>query len=108
MNTAHRATRMRHDPLMKLVVRRCSESGEALASQSTISRLENAPCKTEAAQSAKCVPCWFFVWSYVGSSETSTRLTIKRSIMRRFPVVTQDPVTLMAIGVRSRSIAVTR
>src|ERR1700674_1198696 len=38
------------DPLMKLAVGRCPESGEALASQSTISRLENAPRKTEAAR----------------------------------------------------------
>src|ERR1700732_334099 len=42
--------RLRHDPLMKLAVGRCPESCEALASQSTISRLENAPRKTEAAQ----------------------------------------------------------
>src|SRR6516162_8729936 len=41
--------RLRHDPLLKLAVGRCPESGEALASQSTISRLENAPRKTEAA-----------------------------------------------------------
>ena len=33
---------------MKLVVGRCPESGAALASQSTISRLENAPRKIEA------------------------------------------------------------
>ncbi len=42
--------RLRHDPLMKLAVGRCPESGEALASQSTISRLENAPRKIEAAR----------------------------------------------------------
>jgi hypothetical protein len=42
--------RLRHDPLMKLAVGRCPESGAALASQSTISRLENAPRKTEAAR----------------------------------------------------------
>jgi hypothetical protein len=42
--------RLRHDPLMKLAVGRCPESGAALASQSTISRLENAPSKTEAAR----------------------------------------------------------
>jgi len=41
--------RLRHDPLMKLAVGRCPESGEALALQSTISRLDNAPRKTEAA-----------------------------------------------------------
>jgi Transposase DDE domain group 1 len=40
--------RLRHDPLMKLTVGRCPESGVALASQPTISRLENAPSKTEA------------------------------------------------------------
>jgi hypothetical protein len=42
--------RLRHDPLMKLAVGRCPESGQPLASQSTISRLENAPSKTEAAR----------------------------------------------------------
>jgi hypothetical protein len=42
--------RLRHDPLLKLAVGRCPESGEPLASQSTISRLENAPTKTEAAR----------------------------------------------------------
>src|SRR5262249_36039752 len=41
--------RLRHDPLMKVAVGRCPESGAALASQSTISRLEDAPSKTEAA-----------------------------------------------------------
>jgi hypothetical protein len=40
--------RLRHDPLMKVAVGRCPESGAPLASQSTISRLENAPSKTEA------------------------------------------------------------
>src|ERR1700685_627887 len=33
--------RLRHDPLMKVAVGRCPNSGAALASQSTISRLEN-------------------------------------------------------------------
>src|ERR1700726_1516989 len=42
--------RLRHDPLMKITVGRCPQSGAALASQSTISRLENAPSKTEAAR----------------------------------------------------------
>jgi hypothetical protein len=42
--------RLRHDPLMKVAVGRCAESGAPLASQSTISRLENAPSKTEAAR----------------------------------------------------------
>jgi hypothetical protein len=44
--------RLRHDPLMKLAVGRCPESGQPLASQSTISRLENAPSKAEAARLA--------------------------------------------------------
>jgi hypothetical protein len=42
--------RLRHDPLMKLAVGRCPDSGAPLASQSTISRLENAPSRTEAAR----------------------------------------------------------
>jgi hypothetical protein len=35
--------RLRHDPLMKIAVGRCPTTGSPLASQSTISRLENAP-----------------------------------------------------------------
>jgi hypothetical protein len=42
--------RLRHDPLMKIAVGRCPQSRAALASQSTISRLENAPRETEAAR----------------------------------------------------------
>src|SRR5436190_19591459 len=42
--------RLRHDPLMKLAVGRCPDSGAALASQSTISRLENAPSRTQTAR----------------------------------------------------------
>ena len=42
--------RLRHDPLMKIAVDRCPETGAPLASQSTISRLENAPSRTEAAR----------------------------------------------------------
>jgi hypothetical protein len=42
--------RLRHDPLMKVAVGRCPTSSAPLASQSTISRLENAPSKTEAAR----------------------------------------------------------
>src|SRR6202048_4486435 len=44
--------RLRHDPLMTVAVGRCPETGAPLASQSTISRLENAPSKTEAARLA--------------------------------------------------------
>jgi Transposase DDE domain group 1 len=42
--------RLRHDPLMKVAVGRCPQTGAPLASQSTISRLENEPSKTEAAR----------------------------------------------------------
>lgn len=42
--------RLRHDPLLKLAVGRCPETGAPLASQSTISRLENAPSMIEAAR----------------------------------------------------------
>jgi hypothetical protein len=34
---------LRHDPVMKITVGHCPASGEPLASQSTISKLENAP-----------------------------------------------------------------
>src|SRR5215472_10582500 len=44
--------RLRHDPLMKLAVGRCPETSEPLASQPTISRLENSPGKTDAARAA--------------------------------------------------------
>jgi hypothetical protein len=39
---------LRHDPLMKLAVGRCPEIGDPLASQPTISRMENSPSKTDA------------------------------------------------------------
>jgi hypothetical protein len=42
--------RLRHDPLMKIAVGRHPQTGAPLASQSTISRLENAPSRTEAAR----------------------------------------------------------
>jgi hypothetical protein len=47
---ANDLNQLRYDPLMKIAVGRCPESGEPLASQSTISRLENAPRKVEAAR----------------------------------------------------------
>lgn len=40
--------RLRHDPLLKLAVGRAPETGGTLASQSTYSRLENAPSEAEA------------------------------------------------------------
>jgi Transposase DDE domain group 1 len=47
---ANDLNRLRCDPLMKVAVGRCPQSGAPLASQSTISRLENAPSRTEAAR----------------------------------------------------------
>ena len=43
---------LRHDPALKMAVGRCPETGAALASQSTISRFENAPTKTDAVRLA--------------------------------------------------------
>jgi hypothetical protein len=42
--------RLRHDPLLKLAVGRCPESGADLCSQSTMSRLENMPSRRQAAE----------------------------------------------------------
>ena len=44
--------RLRDDPMLKIAIGRCPESGDPLPSQSTISRLENAPKKTDAARLA--------------------------------------------------------
>ena len=46
---------LRHDPAIKMAVGRCPESGAALASQSTISRFENAPTKKDAVKLARVV-----------------------------------------------------
>jgi hypothetical protein len=54
--------RLRHDPLLKIAVGRCPESGSPLASQSTISRLENAPRKVEAARLAGALVDHFCAW----------------------------------------------
>ena len=43
---------LRHDPALKMAVGRRPETGAALASQSTISRFENAPTKKDAAKLA--------------------------------------------------------
>lgn len=43
---------LRHDPAMKIAIGRAPETGVALASQSTISRFENAPTKKDAAKLA--------------------------------------------------------
>jgi hypothetical protein len=52
---ANHLDRLRYDPLMKLAVGRCRKSGESLASQPTISRLENSSSKTKAAR-----PAWLW------------------------------------------------
>ncbi len=44
--------RLRTDPALKMALGRCPETGRPLASQSTISRFENAPSKTDAARLA--------------------------------------------------------
>src|SRR5260370_30315159 len=44
--------RLRHDPLMKLTVGRCPETGAPLASQSTVSRLNDSPLRTSFRQAA--------------------------------------------------------
>jgi len=46
---------LRHDPALKMAVGRCPETGAPLASQSTISRFENAPNKKDAARLAKAL-----------------------------------------------------
>ena len=46
---------LRDDPALKMAVGRCPETGAPLASQSTISRFENAPTKTDAARLARAL-----------------------------------------------------
>ena len=43
-------TTLRHDPVFKMALGRAPESGEPLCSQPTMSRLENAPSRTEIAR----------------------------------------------------------
>lgn len=43
---------LRHDPALKMAVGRCPQTGADLASQSTISRFENAPTKKDAVRLA--------------------------------------------------------
>jgi hypothetical protein len=79
---ANDLSRLRHDPLMKITVSRCPQSGAALASQLTISRLENAPSKTEAARLCAALVDQFGTTvkqSLVGSrSSTSTTRSVRR------------------------------
>ncbi len=46
---------LRSDPAMKMAVGRCPETGANLASQSTISRFENAPTKKDAVRLARAL-----------------------------------------------------
>ena len=41
---------LRHDPALKMAVGRCPETGAPLASQSTVTRFENAPSRWDAAR----------------------------------------------------------
>jgi hypothetical protein len=59
--------RLQHDPLMKVAVGRCPQSGAPLASQSTISRLENAPRKTEAVHATSDL------WRFAGNDRSVER-----------------------------------
>ncbi len=47
---ANDCTTLRHDPVFKMAVGHAPESGDALCSQPTLSRLENAPSKIEIAR----------------------------------------------------------
>jgi DDE family transposase len=47
---ANDCDKLRHDPVFKMAVGRAPESGEALCSQPTLSRLENAPSRIEIAR----------------------------------------------------------
>ena len=72
--------RLRHDPLMKVAVGRCPKTGAPLASQSTISRLENAPSKTEAARPTAALVDQAGTTVKPGRQESSTSTT--RSVRR--------------------------
>ena len=61
--------RLRHDPAMKVAVGRCPETGEPLASQSTISRMENSASKTDAARLAVAMVDQFCATVTPGSIE---------------------------------------
>jgi DDE family transposase len=62
--------RLRHDPLLKVAVGRCPQTGAPLASQSTISRLENAPSRTEAARLSAALLDQFGATVKPGKQET--------------------------------------
>ena len=61
--------RLRHDPLLKLSVGRPPETGAPLASQSTISRLENAPSRTQAARLTAALVDQFAAFVTPGTQE---------------------------------------
>jgi hypothetical protein len=82
--------RLRHDPLMKPAVGRCPQSGAALASQSTISRLENTPHKTEAARLCAALIDQFGTTVGPGSRRSSTS-TILRGAWRSATCILERP-----------------
>jgi hypothetical protein len=61
--------RLRHDPAMKVAVGRCPETGDPLASQSTITRMENSASKTDAARLAVAMVDQFCATVTPGSIE---------------------------------------
>jgi hypothetical protein len=52
---ANDCTTLRRDPVFKMAVGHVPESGEPLCSQPTMSRLENAPGRTEIARMMGCI-----------------------------------------------------
>lgn len=83
--------RLRHDPLLKVGVGRCPQSGAPLASQSTISRLENAPSRIEAGRLSAALLDQFGVTVKPGKVEIldidGTRITTS-VVLRRCTSIT--------------------
>jgi hypothetical protein len=98
--------RLRHDPLMKLAVGRCPESGQPLASQSTISRLENAPSRTEAARlTAALVDQAGATISPCGSTSTTRSLRhMAASSLRSGTRITTSAASRRCTSITSRAV----
>jgi hypothetical protein len=85
---------LRTDPLLKLVLGRLPETGEDLASQPTISRLENAPTRRDCVRMARALGSSTSVGApktacrLRASSWTSTQRTIPPTANRREPTTT--------------------
>jgi Transposase DDE domain group 1 len=96
--------RLRHDPLLKLAVGRCPESGDPLCSQSTMSRLENMPSKIEAARltAALIESAQAFRRRRGEPPSTLTILSMKSTAASSFPSGTR--ITIAAAFCRCTSI----